>query len=121
MNTQRETQGGLSWFKWLAVFLLIGGGIYGNWYFAEESFLYRVLGLLTLAALACAIALQTAVGRSAWTLMKEARIEIRKVVWPTTQEVTQTTMIVLILVLLVALILWLLDWGVGFFTERLIG
>lgn len=121
MSLQKETQDRLGWLKWLLVLLIIAAGVYGNWYFREESFLYRVLGLLGLAALAFVIAVQTTAGRSAWVLMKEARMEIRKVVWPTPQEVTQTTIIVLILVLLAALILWLLDWGFGSLAERLIG
>ena len=62
------------------------------------------------------VALQTENGAWAWNLAKEARVEVRKVVWPTTQETTQTTLIVVGVVILVALILWALDsslsWGV---------
>ena len=62
------------------------------------------------------VALQTEKGAWAWNLAKEARVEIRKVVWPTTQETTQTTLIVVGVVIVVALILWGLDsslsWGV---------
>jgi len=60
--------------------------------------------------------LQTEKGAWAWNLAKEARVEVRKVVWPTTQETTQTTLIVVAVVIVVALILWGLDsslsWGV---------
>ena len=38
---------------------------------------------------------------AAWNLAKEARVEVRKVVWPTTQETTQTTLIVVGVVILV--------------------
>ena len=54
-------------------------------------------------AVAIAIAMQTASGRSAWNLLKEGRGEIRKVVWPTQQETTQTTLIVVVAVFLVGL------------------
>jgi preprotein translocase subunit SecE len=60
--------------------------------------------------------LQTEKGAWAWNLAQEARVEVRKVVWPTTQETTQTTLIVVGVVILVALILWAMDsslsWGV---------
>jgi preprotein translocase subunit SecE len=41
--------------------------------------------------------------------MREARAELRKVVWPTRQETVQTTLIVVVMVVIVALILWALD------------
>lgn len=100
---------------------LVGSGVYGNWYFAEESTLYRTLALLALAAVALAIAVQTTVGRGTWVLLKESRAEIRKVIWPTPQEANQTTVIVVVLVLFVALILWLLDWGLGALAESFMG
>jgi len=63
------------------------------------------------------VRLTTKKGWLAWTLLKEARIEIRKVVWPTSQETGQTTLMVVGIVLLVGLILWILDallsWGLS--------
>ena len=63
------------------------------------------------------VAVQTERGRNTWVLLKEARSEIRRVVWPTNQETTQTTLVVLVLVLIFALILWgldsLLSWAVS--------
>lgn len=120
MSTQKEA-GSLSWLKWFFVFLIVGSGVYGNWYFAEESLLYRVLGLVGLSILAIGVVLQTSSGRQALILLRDARAEIRKVIWPTPQEVTQTTAMVLVLVLIFALILWLLDWGLGSLAENLIG
>lgn len=122
MSTQGEQPSGrLDWLKWLVVLVLVGGGIYGNWYFTEESLLYRVIALLVLALIVLAVAAQTALGRSALVLLQESRTEIRKVIWPTPQETNQTTLIVVVLVLFVALILWLLDWGLGAAVEDLIG
>ena len=42
-------------------------------------------------------------------MLKEARVELRKVIWPTRVETGQTTAIVVVVVLIVALILWALD------------
>jgi preprotein translocase subunit SecE len=107
--------------KWLVVAVLVGAGVYGNSYFADESLLYRVLGLLALAAVAGLVALQTAQGATFWTLVKGSRTEIRKVVWPTRQETVQTTLIVVAFVVLVALILWGLDSLLGWLVSLVIG
>ena len=40
---------------------------------------------------------------------KDARLEVRKVVWPTRQETVQTTLIILAVSAIVGLILWGLD------------
>jgi preprotein translocase subunit SecE len=48
--------------------------------------------------------------------VKETRIELRKVVWPTREETIKTTGFVLIAVIIVAIFLWIVDafftWGV---------
>lgn len=102
--------------KWLVVLAIVAGGIYANSYYAVIEPLYRALAGVLITAIAIGVALQTQKGAWAWDLAKEARVEVRKVVWPTTQETTQTTLIVVGVVILVALILWGLDsslsWGV---------
>lgn len=95
--------------------------MYGNWYFQDQPLLYRVAGVLVVAVLAFFMLIQTGWGRNAWTLMKEARSEIRRVVWPTRTETTQTTMVVLVLVLVFAMILWLLDSGLSWLVSTVIG
>jgi len=107
--------------KWLAVLALVVLGVVGNQYFAAESILYRVIGLLALAAVAILVALQTVKGRQFFELLKAARGEIRKVVWPTRQETTQTTLIVVAVVLVVALLLWGLDSLLGWLISFVVG
>ena len=120
-NTDTSSSSSLDWLKWLVVAALLGGGVYANWYFQDESLLIRVLGLLAGAALAGFLAIQTERGRSVWSLIKESRSEIRRVVWPSNQETTQTTMVVLLLVLIFALILWGLDSLLSWFVSSVIG
>jgi preprotein translocase subunit SecE len=102
--------------KWLVALAVVGAGIYANSYYTAIEPLFRALAGVLVTAFAIGIALQTERGAWAWNLAKEARVEVRKVVWPTTQETTQTTLIVVGVVILVALILWALDsslsWGV---------
>jgi preprotein translocase subunit SecE len=107
--------------KWLVVFFLIAVGVVGNQYFSAESLLYRVLGLVVLAMLAAFVALQTDRGRRFAALLKEARVEIRKVVWPTRPELIQTTFIVVVFVLVVALMLWGMDSLISWLVSGVIG
>ena len=107
--------------KWGVVLALVGAGIAGNAYFADESLLYRLLALLVLAVVAGFVALQTAKGRSFWLLLKEARVEIRKVVWPTKSETQKTTLIVMAVVVMVGLLLWALDSLLSLAVSGIIG
>lgn len=107
MNAKTESKANrLDSIKWLIVAALVAIGVVANQYFAAESILYRVLGLVVLAALAFYVATKTAKGQAFLILAKESRAEIRKVVWPNRQETTQTTLIVVVVVLVMALLLW---------------
>ena len=120
-NTDTTAGIGLDWLKWLIAIALMAGGVVGNWYYQDESLLLRVLGLVGIAIVVVAIALQTERGRAIWSLLKESRGEIRRVVWPTREETLQTTMIVLLLVLAFSLILWLLDSALSWLVSSVIG
>lgn len=122
MNSKaQETNQALNSVLWAFAAALIVAGVYGNNYFGGESLLYRVLGLLVVALVAAAIALQTTQGKAFWELLKGARIEIRKVVWPTRQETVQTTLIVLAVVILAGMILWGFDTLLGWLVSMAIG
>lgn len=122
MNAQAEAKDSrLDLLKWLVVAALVVVGVVGNQYFSAEPILYRVLALLVLAVLAGVVALQTSKGQAFFGLAKEARVEIRKVVWPTRQETTQTTLIVVAVVLVMALLLWGLDSLLGWLVSLIVG
>lgn len=122
MNTSVENKAGsLDWLKWLVVVALLAGGVFANWYYQDEMLLMRVAGLLATAAVAILLALQTEKGRAIWTLLKESRTEVRRVVWPTNQETTQTTLVVIAIVFVFALILWGLDSLLGWIVSSIIG
>jgi len=53
--------------------------------------------------------------------MKEAKNEIRKVVWPTRQETGQTTMMVVAVVIIIGILLWGLDTFLGWVVSSVIG
>ena len=120
-NTEASRTGLLDWVLWIVVAALVAGAVYGNWYFQDQPLLYRVAAILGVAVLATLLAVQTQTGRTTWGLLKDARSEIRRVVWPTRTETTQTTLVVLVLVLIFALILWMLDSGLSWLVSTLIG
>lgn len=113
--------GTLDWLKWLVVVALLAGGVFGNWYYQDESLLLRVVCLLGIALVSAFFALQTQRGIRVWTLLKEARTEVRRVVWPTNQETNQTTVVVIVLIIIFALILWGLDSLLGWIVSSIIG
>ena len=121
MAANAEGESKLDGLKWAVVAVVVAGGVGGNIYFSEESLLYRVIALLVLALLAGFVAAQTARGAAFVELVKGARNEIRKVVWPTRQEGTQTTLIVVAFVIVAALILWGLDSLLGWLASMVIG
>ena len=119
-NTE-EQNGSLDPVKWILVIGLLAAAVVGNYIYGEEiSVLIRVIGVLAAVGIAAAIATQTVKGRDAVNFAKESRLEVRKVVWPTRKEATNTTLIVLAATAFMALVLWGLDGilvrGVGFIT-----
>lgn len=107
--------------KWLVVFLLVAVGVVGNSVYSDQSLLYRVVALLVLAIVAGLVALTTAKGKAFFALFKDAKNEIRRVVWPTRQETLQTTAMVVVVVLLIGLFLWGLDSLLAWTVSSVIG
>ena len=67
-----------------------------------------VLGLV----LGALVFLQTGKGRDTREFLSESRFELRKVVWPTREEATRTTWVVVIVVIILSLILAAFDFGI---------
>ena len=107
--------------KWLVVVLLVAAAVYGNAYYSEQSVLYRFIVLLLMGALALVIAINTAKGATVFDVVRGALVEWRKVVFPTRQEINQTTMMVLLVAAVTALILGVLDAIFRFLASLIIG
>ena len=98
MSANTEAQGsgrGLEAMKWVVVVALLLVAIVGN-------YLYRDI-MLPLRALL------TTKGKATVAFAREARTEVRKVIWPTRQETLHTTLIVAAVTAVMSLILWGLD------------
>jgi len=119
-STEEQVTSSFDTLKWGVVFLLLAGAVAGNYVYGEASVLIRAVAVVIAVIVAGLIAMQTEKGSNALIFAKEARTEVRKVVWPTRQEAVQTTGIVLVVTLLMSLLLWGLDsvlfWVVGLIT-----
>ena len=123
MNSKAEAQGStFDTVKLTVAFLLVLAGAIGFNYYSDQSLLLRVIAMIVVAAAALGIALATVKGRRALGFVKDARTEVRKVVWPTRNETLQTTLIVMIMVVLVGVLLWIMDsfllWAVKLLTGQ---
>ncbi|MFZ5562037.1 MAG: preprotein translocase subunit SecE [Pseudomonadota bacterium] len=123
MATQVETSnsGGLDAVKWVVAILLLIAATLGNHYAESLSSFLRIAAVIVLAAVALIVALTTSKGRGFLVLLKEARVEARKIVWPGRQETWQTTLIVAGVVVLASLLLWGVDSLFGWIVSAIIG
>lgn len=95
--------------KWAVAVTLIILGLVGNYYYSDQSTLIRILAMLGITLVSATIALQTQRGRQFWGFVKDARSEVKRVVWPTRAETIQITLIVLVMVTVLGIILWGVD------------
>ncbi len=108
-------------FKLLAAAAIGVAGLVAFYAFADQSLLMRVIMLLVVAAIVVFIVYQTGRGKRTASFFKDARTEVRKVVWPTRAETTQTTLTVAVLVILVGLFLWMFDSILSYLFRLLTG
>jgi preprotein translocase subunit SecE len=108
-KTETEVSNKLDTVKLIVSLMILLAGIAGFYYYAEESLLYRVLGLVAVVMVAAGIALTTATGQAILSFGRESRTEVRKVVWPTRQETIQTTLMVVVAVIIIGIFLWIVD------------
>lgn len=95
---------------WIIAVALIIVAAVGNTYFAAQlSLVVRVLALVALGAGAVVAAALTNQGQKTLHFIKESRTELRKIIWPTRPEATQTTLIVIAMCVVVSLVLWGID------------
>ena len=119
---QQETKkkAPLNFVLWLVVLALFVVGVWTNYHYQMIDSSLRTIAWIVLVLAALVVAYFTTQGKQCWQFAKEARNELRKVVWPTRPETVQTTLIVIGLVILLSLIIWGLDsvllWAIAFLT-----
>ena len=107
--------------KLAAAAAMVVVGLVGFYYFADQSLLMRVVALLIIAGLAAFVVYQTELGKRTVNFFKDARTEVRKVVWPSRAETTQTTLTVFIIVIIVGIFLWLFDMLLSYLFRLITG
>ena len=124
MSAQTETSesGILDTIKLLIAAAALVGGLYAYYYYeAELAQAIRVLMVLGGTIAGIGIAMTSVQGQRLWHFIQGSRVEIRKVVWPTKQETTQTAIAVFVFTLIMMLFFWVLDSGLLWLTQKLIG
>ena len=105
-----------NWKTILAILIVVAG--LALYYVNPLGFngLTKVLITLVVLALAITVFVKSDRGDQFIHFLKETRIELRKVVWPTRQETIKTTGIIMVAVIIIAIFLWIVDafftWGV---------
>jgi preprotein translocase subunit SecE len=121
-TTQETSESGiLDIIKLLLAAGVLVGGLYSYYYFLEVSLPLRVLMVLGGTAAGITVGMTSTQGQRLWAFVQGARIEIRKVVWPTKQETTQTAIAVFIFTFIMALFFWGLDSFLLWLTRTLVG
>ncbi|MBK6435668.1 MAG: preprotein translocase subunit SecE [Rhodanobacteraceae bacterium] len=111
MSTNTETNGhGATDKLRLAVSIaLIVGGLAAYYYFSRTSVALRIVGLVATMVAAVGVSYSSSFGRFVREFITESHFELRKIVWPTSQETRQTTLVIFAVVAIVSLILFLYD------------
>ncbi|MBE0468409.1 MAG: preprotein translocase subunit SecE [Methyloprofundus sp.] len=122
MNVQvNKVTSSIDVLKYFLSLVLIIAGVAAFYYFSEYLQLYRVLAVVAVIVASLAIMITTSIGRSSLAFSREAKQEVRKVVWPSRSETTQTTLMVFAMVIIVGFIMWILDtflfWSITSLTS----
>ena len=84
-----------AWLRWASV---VGGLVLGAVVFAWSQY-----------------------GNDLWQFMADARVELRKIVWPSREETGKTTLVVFVFVVVSGVFFWLLDLVLAWATRALTG
>ena len=121
-QTETSQSGTLDVIKLLVAAAALIGGLYAYYYYEPQvAQALRVLMVLRGTAAVIEIASSSSQGHLLSHFVQGSRVEIRKVVWPTRQETTQTAIAVFVFTLILMLFFWVLDSGLLWLTRTLVG
>jgi len=107
--------------KLAAAILLVIAGVAGYYVLASQATWIRWLPVIAGLVLAAVVVALSRYGSEFRRFLELARIELRKVVWPTRQETLQTTLVVFGFVIIAGIFFWLLDLALAWATKALTG
>ena len=101
--------------------LIAIGGLAAFYALGSQPVVVRLAALLGGFGLAIVLMWFTETGRTFAAFSREAWEEAKRVVWPSRKETLQTTGVVFVFVFVMALFLWMVDWGLLWVTQKLLG
>ena len=104
----------------VAVALLLAG-IAAFYYWDQSPLIARVGAVLGGMVAGALVFLMSAPGKEFFAFAQESIDETKRVVWPTRKETLQTTGVVFVFVFTMALFLWVVDTGLLWITQKLLG
>jgi preprotein translocase subunit SecE len=107
--------------KIAAAALIAVAGLWGFYAIADRPTIIRLAVLIGGFGCAMAVMWFTQAGREFAVFSRESWDEAKRVVWPSRKEAMQTTGIVFVFVFVMAMFLWLVDAGLLWVTQRLLG
>ena len=105
----------------VAALIAIAGLVAFYWLVDKQPTVLRVAILLGAFAAAAVVMYFTDAGRTFVAFARESWEEAKRVVWPTRKETLQTTGVVFAFVFVMAVFLWMVDAGLLWLTQKLLG
>ena len=120
-SAQTEKSSFIDTVKLLLSAAALFSGLFSYYYYLQVSLPLRVLMVLGGLLVGTAIAMTSFQGKQLFSFIQSSRIEIRKVVWPTNQATSQTTIAVFVFTLVLGIFFWGLDSFLLWLTRTLVG
>jgi preprotein translocase subunit SecE len=107
--------------KLVVAILIVLAGVVGYYLLANQAAWLRWLPVVGGIVLAAVVIAWSQYGTDLRQFMHDARVELRKIVWPGRQETGMTTVVVFVFVLAAGLFFWGLDLVLAWATRALTG
>ncbi len=92
--------------RYVLALLLVVAGVFAFYWFENQWATVARIGAVVVGVIAgAALFLTTTKGHQTREFLYESRFELRKVVWPTRQEATRMTWVVILVVIIIALLM----------------
>ena len=101
--------------------LLAVGGLVAYYALPDQPTVIRLAVLLGAFIAAVVVMWFTVAGRTFAAFSRESWEEAKRVVWPSRKETLQTTGVVFVFVFTMALFMWVVDAGLLWITQKLLG
>jgi preprotein translocase subunit SecE len=107
--------------KLAVAILIVAAGVAGYYVLASQPNWVRWLAVTGSLVLAAVVVAFSRYGSAFRRFVELARIELRKIVWPTREETGKMTAVVLVFVVVAGIFFWLLDLVLAWATKALTG